>query len=176
MKSAVSFAMLTAVLVGALAVANWMPSVIDREVLRKYTSVESVQRDLHMDKIYMPSYLPEYLRLNSIPVEIYAQKKPFSMVLLHFQSWDSKDIGLIVHQISAKADYHPESEIKLGSVIRRSKVSIKGRDGLLITAECEKRGTCNQVSWTEGNYLLKVISKGSARDVIRIAASMIPDA
>jgi len=170
-----SFVLLITLLVVILELINWMPSVIEKESLRKYKTIELVGKELHIEKIYMPAYLPEDLNLRWPPAEIYAQKKPFVMISMHFQRRDSEDIGLIVHQVDAKANYQPESKIKFSRIKKESKVLIKDREGKLVAATCENDSPCNQVSWKEGDFLLTVIGKNSQRDLIRIARSMISD-
>ncbi|TAL25017.1 MAG: hypothetical protein EPN94_06115 [Nitrospirae bacterium] len=174
LKMVFSFALLITLLVVVLELINWAPSVIETESLRKYKTIELVKRKLHIERVYIPAYLPEDLNLKWPPSEIYAQKKPFVMVITHFQQRDSREPGLIVHQVDAKADYRPESKIKF-RVKRESKILIKDREGMLVTAICEDETPCNQVSWREGNFMLTVIGKNSQRDIIRIARSMIPD-
>ena len=175
LKMVFSFALLIGLLVVALELINWAPSIIETESLRKYKTIELVKRKLHIERIYIPAYLPEDLNLKWPPAEIYAQKKPFVMVIMHFQQRDSKELGLIVHQVDARANYRPESKIKLSHIKKESKVLIKDRAGILITATCEDDSPCNQVSWREGNFILTVIGKDSPRDLIRIARSMVPD-
>jgi hypothetical protein len=170
-----SFGLLITLLVVILEIINWMPSIIEKEGLRKYRSMEFVRKKLHIEKIYMPAYLPEHINLRWPPAEIYAQKKPFAMIISHFHYRDSKDIGLIVHQVDANANYRPEPKIKFSEIKKESKVMIKDRPAVLITAICEGDKPCNQVSWREGDFLLTVLGKDSPRDLIRIAMSMIPD-
>lgn len=169
------FILMIALLVVVLELINWIPSIIEKEGLRRYETIEFVRKKLHIEKIYMPSYLPEDLNLRWPPAEIYAQKKPFTMIIMHFYQRDSRDIGLIVHQVDAGANYRPESRIKFTEIKKESRVLIKGREGVLITAICENNSPCNRVSWKEGEFLLTVIGKHSRRDLIRIAMSMIPD-
>lgn len=174
LKMVASFTLLITFLVVILQLINWVPSIIDKEGLRKYKTIERVKRELRITEIYMPVYLPESLNLKWPPIEIYAQKTPFIMIIMHFQHRDSKDIDLIIHQIDAKADYRPEPKIKF-SRIKESPVFIKDREGLLTIGICEDNRPCNQVSWREGDFLLVVIGKASQRDLIRIASSMTPE-
>lgn len=174
-KMVASFILLLTLLIVVLELISWVPSIIEKESLRKYKTIEAVRRKLHIEKIYMPAYLPEDLNLKWPPSEIYAQKKPFTMIIMHFQHRDSEDIGLIVHQVDARANYRPESRIKLIQIKKKSEVLIKNKEAVLIIAVCENDIPCNQISWREGDYLLTLISKDSQRDLIRIARSMIPD-
>ena len=175
LKMLFSFALLIILLVAVLELLNWMPSIIDSESLRKYGSIELVKRKLHIEKIYMPAYLPEGLNLKWPPSEIYAQKKPFLMILMHFQHRDSADIGLTVYQVDSRTKYQPEPRIKIIRIKNKSRVSIKDREGTLVTAVCENDTPCNKVSWKEGDFLLTVTGKDSERDLIRIAGSMISE-
>ncbi len=175
LKMIASFALLIGLLVVALELVNWMPSIIEKESLRKYKSIEFVRKNLHIERIYMPAYLPEALNVKWPPAEVYAQKKPFEMIIMHFQQRDSEEIGLIVQQIEAKAKYRPESAIKFSRIRKESSVLIKDRKGTIVNAICEDGSQCNQVWWEEGGFLLIVTGRDSQRDLIRIARSMIPD-
>ena len=174
-KMILSFVILIASLVFVLKLVNWIPSLIDRESFRKFNSIESVRKELHIEKIYMPVYLPEDLNLGWPHQEIYAQKKPFTMIITHFQNRDSKGIGMIIHQVDASVNYMPESKIKFGKVKKESRILIKEREGILITGSCGNESICSQITWKEGDFVLIVTGKTSQRDIIRIAMSMIPE-
>ncbi len=169
-----SFALTVAVLVIALKFVNWLPMVIQKEALRKYGNIESVKSRLNIRDIYIPSYFPQNFRWP--PTEIFAQKKPFAMIIMHFRCSDSKEIGLAIRQVDARSNYSPpDSNLKIKKLIKESRVLIKDRDAVLHTALCENNLSCNELLWKEGDFLLTIVTTASQRDLIRMAISIVPD-
>ena len=58
LKMVFSFALLIILLLVVLELINWAPSIIETESLRKYKTIELVKRKLHIERIYIPAYLP----------------------------------------------------------------------------------------------------------------------
>ena len=179
MKSSVKkialLGLMVAVLVAVLSFLNWLPSVISPGSLRKYRSVEEVKKGLHITRIFMPAFLPEDLGLVWPPGEIYGQTEPYALVIMHFQRKDGSGVGLVVQQIDARADRPPEPRMKFSQVKEESKVIIKGRQAKLVAGICSEDRECQEISWTEGGYLLRVRAETSLREVVRVAQSMVPD-
>src|SRR5574340_261823 len=77
-----SFFVTVAVVILLLKLFNWLPSVVQDEGLKKYSSVEEVRTALNIPRVYIPAYFPEYIKWP--PAEIFAQKRPFPLVIVHF--------------------------------------------------------------------------------------------
>jgi hypothetical protein len=53
------FAITIAILIGVLKVSNWLPTVFQEGIIRKYGSIEEVKSKLRLRDIYIPSYFPQ---------------------------------------------------------------------------------------------------------------------
>src|ERR1700690_208042 len=95
-----------------LALLNWLPSLIQKHKLKKFDSVEAVRKELHIKEVYLPTYIPEHLGLAWPPAEIYAQNSPFNAIIMHFNFRDKEEIGLIIQQVDAGAQYQINPRIK----------------------------------------------------------------
>ncbi|MEW5744333.1 MAG: hypothetical protein AB1805_02655 [Nitrospirota bacterium] len=168
------FAITLAALLAVLKLLNWLPSAVQKGMLRHYTTIEEVKSALKIKTVYVPAYFPQ--NLSWPPSALIAQRSPFIAVIMHFRSRDSRDIGMVIQQISAGAEGYPDTAIVMGTVLHRSPLAIKDREGTLVTGLCDGRIPCYRVSWTEGEYHLSVTLKGQERELIRIARSMIPGA
>ncbi len=173
-KAAVSFIVLTGLVLAVLMVLNLIPSLIAPEEFRKYSSVESAKKQLDLHTIYLPVFLPEHLNLESRPSEVFAQTKPYLLVIMHFRFRNSSEIGLAINQVDQKAERPADSKIALVQISQQNRISLKGRDALLISAICDGNAPCSQIIWTESGNVITVTGKIWARDLIKVAGSMIP--
>jgi len=174
LKAAATFLISTGLVIAVLTALNWLPSLIAPEEFRRYSSLEAAKKSLDLHAVYLPVFLPEHLNLESLPSEVFAQTKPFQLVIMHFRFRNTREIGLAIHQVALGAQHHIDSKIRLNEVSQQNRVSLKGRDALLISALCDNNAPCSQISWTEAGNTLTVTGKISARDLIRVAGSMIP--
>lgn len=165
------FILTLAVTVLLLALLNWIPSFIQPESIRKYGSLEDVQKALHTVKIYLPAYFPE--RLQWPPSEIYAQNKPYTLVLMHVKERQRDHIVLGIRQVDARSARAIRLRIEPTRITQQEMIAIKGRPAVLSLASCADGSVCNMVAWREGNYRLTVVARDSARELIRIAESML---
>jgi len=158
-----------------LSLLNWIPLIIQKQKLKSFSSPDAAAKELHVRKIYLPSYLPEHLNLAWPPSEVYGQDTPFSAVIMHLSFKQRPEIGLALHQSDANASYQiePRIKIRLGQTSRQ--VLLKGRRATLVPSFCDDTIPCNQLSWDEHGIIITLIGKFSAQDVIKIASSMIPD-
>lgn len=165
-------AMVVAVTV-VLNVLNWVPTIFQREGVRKYKTVEDAKVELKLSKIFLPSYFPQYLTWP--PSEIYGRRKPAKMVLMHFISYDRKDVVLSVMQAESR-DPHPlKSRIEPIKIRKREEILIKGRRGELSLALCAGGEPCNSVTWESEGYTFTIIAKDSVEELLKIAESMISE-
>ncbi len=165
------FVLMVAAVVAALKLLNWMPLSIQHEGVRKYRTIEDVKEELGIKNIILPAYFPQHLIWP--PSEIFAQSRPFPMVLLHFTDRDTGEIILAVRQADFRDRAPRESRLVHEKVIRRDDVMMKGRKGLLATGSCPDGSSCHSVTWQEGNHIFTVTEKGPVEELLRIAESMI---
>ena len=165
-----SFFVTVIVVLLVLKLFNWLPSVLEEEGLRKYRSADDVTAALKIQRVYLPTYFPEYIQWP--PAEIFAQKKPFVMVLMHFSHRDSKSFALTFYQITAGAAFEPKDMSDILYVRKESAVAIKGRAGTLVTAVCSGRVRCNRISWEDANYRITLIADDTPEQLIKMAESI----
>jgi hypothetical protein len=175
LKATAYFLILTGLVMAVFTVLNWIPSLIAPEEFRKYSSVEDARKRLSLRSIYMPVFLPEELNLEWQPSEVFAQTKPFQLVIMHFRFRNAPVIGLAIQQVEQGAQDHIESKIRITEVSQQNRISLKGRDALLVSALCDNDVPCTRISWNEAGNAVIVTGKMPARDLIRVAGSMISE-
>jgi hypothetical protein len=174
-RKAALFAATILFLAGLLSLLNWIPLVMQKQKLKSFSSPDIAAKELHVRKIYLPSYLPERLNLSWPPSEVYGQDTPFSAVAMYLSFKQSKEIGLSLHQADANAPYQLQPRLKIRTEKTVRQIVIKERKATLLVAVCDNNTPCSQLSWDEHGTIITVIGKFSAQDVIKIASSMIPD-
>jgi hypothetical protein len=153
-----------------LSLLNWVPTIFQREGVRKYETIEGAKDGLKLSKIFLPSYFPQYLIWP--PSEIYGRRKPAKMVLMHFINYDRKDVVLSVMQAES-SDPHPlKSRIEPVKIRKREEILIKGGKGELSLALCAGGEPCNSVSWESEGYTFTIIAKDSVEELLKIAESV----
>lgn len=165
------FGITLVVLTGALMLFNWLPRAVQKGSLRHYGTLDEVKADLTLKKVYVPSYFPQ--DLSWPPSAIVAQRRPFTLVVMHFRHPGERGVGMVIEQRSASARGYPDTALVLETVTQQGHVDIKNRDGTLARGLCGG-SACARISWREGDFLLTVTLKGTERDIIRIARSMVP--
>ncbi len=169
--------LLFGVMVVAVAVSlnllNWVPTVFQKDGVRKYKTIEAAKSELKLDDLLLPSYFPQYLIWP--PSEILGRRRPTKMVLMHFINYEKKDTVLSVMQAET-ADPHPvRSRIEPVKTRKREAVLIKGRRGELSLGLCAGGEPCNSVTWeSDDGYTFTIIAKDSVEELLKIAESMIP--
>ena len=167
--------MITILLVTAiLAVLNWIPSLVQKQTMKRFSSIDIAKKELRIHRLFLPTYIPEGLHLVWPPAEIYAQEVPFNAFIMHLRYQDSRDIGLVIHQADAHAPYQIEPLIKIKTTTAGSQISIKDRKAVLVPAVCDGNVPCYEVSWDEDGTIITLICKCSAQDIVKIAASTLP--
>ena len=167
--------MITVFLVTAiLTVLNWLPSIVQKRTMKRFPSLDSAQKELRLQRLFLPTYIPEDLHLVWPPDEIYAQEVPFSAFIIHLRHRDSRDIGLVIQQADANAPYQIEPLIKIKTKTEGSQIFIKDRKAVLIPAICDENTPCNEVSWNEDGTIITLICKCSAQEIVKIASSALP--
>ena len=165
-----SFLVTIAAVLLVLKLLNWLPSALENEGLRKYGSVDDVRTALKIPRVYIPAYFPEYIQWP--PAEVFAQRKPFPMIMMHFTHRDSKSFALSLFQVDSRARFEPPYKSDILYVRKESPVNIKGRPGTLVIAVCTGRDRCNRVSWEEGMYRITLIADDTPEQLIKMAESI----
>ncbi len=165
-----SFVVTVAVVLLLLKLLNWLPSVLEDQGLKKYGSVDDVRAALKIPKVYIPAYFPEYIQWP--PAEIFAQRRPFTMIMMHFTHRDSKTFALSLFQVDSRAVFELPYKSDVLYVRKESPVKVKNRDATLTIAVCSGRERCNRLSWEEGIYRITLIADDTPEQLMKMAESM----
>jgi hypothetical protein len=173
LRKYILFGIMIAVTAALLNLLNWVPTALQKEGVKKYRTIEDVKAALKLNKLFLPSYFPQYLVWP--PSEIYGRRKPSKMVLMHFINYDRRDVVLSIMQAES-ADPRPlRSRIEPDKIKRQEKTIIKGRRGELSLALCPGGEPCNSVTWDAEGYTFTIIAKDSVQELLKIAESMISE-
>ncbi len=165
------FAITVVILIAVLKILNWLPMAIQKDAIRRYSSVEEVRLRLNIKNIYVPSYFPQ--NFTWPPSEILAQNKPFTAVVMEFKHRERGDIALIISQVAAGANFVPDKKIKILQVKEKVTYPLKGRNAVLEVGLCKNDEPCSRISWDEGKYRVTVVMKSPPFDLIKVADSML---
>lgn len=165
------FLVTIAILIGALKIINWLPATLQKDSMRRYSSIEEVRSRLNIKEILIPSYFPQSLAWP--PSEILAQGKPFLAIVMEFKHIKKGDIALIISQAASDRTFIPNKEIRILEIKERFRYPLKGRDAMLEAGVCKDDEPCSHISWNEGKYRINVLMKATPHDLIKIADSMI---
>lgn len=164
------FILTVLIIITVLKIINYFPMVIQKDTMRKYRSIEEVKSNLNITEILIPSYFPQDFVWP--PSEIFAQKKPFTVVVMEFKRAKNKDVALIISQ-SDSTSFEPNKKISINEVKEKVSYSVKGRNILLEAGICKNEEFCTKVSWDEGPYRINVTAKVSPPELLKIVESMI---
>lgn len=153
-----------------LKVLNWVPLALDKDIIRRYNSIEQVRETLEFEDIHIPKYFPQPLRWP--PSEILAQGKPFSALMMEFRNVKNGQSTLIITQ-AGSAHFNPDDRIKIDDVKESVGYALKEREALLEVGLCGTDETCSKISWDEGAYKITVFLKAPPIELIKIAESML---
>lgn len=164
-----SFGITVLIAVLVLKLFNWIPQSFLKEDIRKYKTIEEAVKQLKLSKVYVPTYFPEHIKWP--PAEIFAQKKPFVLVMMHFAHTDTRSFALSVYQADSKAGYEPQMDILY--LKQEHPLFIKGKEANLRLAVCRGNEKCNSLSWTDQNFRITLVSDDTPEQMQRMAESMI---
>lgn len=170
LKKTLLFIAMLASTVLLLKVLNFIPLSIEKESIREYKTIEDARLDLRIDRIILPSYFPQHLAWP--PSEIFARKRPYEMVLMHFKDRNTGEIVLAIQQADPREPAPIDARISPEAVIRTEKIDLKGRSAVVIYGTSDGE-SCNTIQWIEAGYSVTVIEKGPLEELLRIAESMI---
>ncbi len=170
-KRLVLFLVVVAAVMMILKLLNWIPVSMRGEGLSRYKTVDDARTGLKLKKIYLPAYFPQYLKWP--PREVYAQKKPFVVVLMHFSGRDSDDIVLSIREAESGHLEFLKSRIEPEAVTGEENITLKGRPAMLVHGVCPGKEPCNSVTWQDRGYDFTVIMKDSSKELLRVSESML---
>jgi hypothetical protein len=166
----ITFAAVVALLIAGIKLFNWLPMAVRKDTMRKYGSIEEVQKALGIRDLYVPSYFPQSLTWP--PSEIMAQGRPFAAVVMEFKRVEEGDIALIISQAASRG-FDATRKIKVSQVTEKVDFDLKGRKAVLEVGACEADGTCSRISWDEGPYTIRVVMKSPPFELIKMTQSML---
>lgn len=150
-----------------LKAINWLPSTFLKEDIRKFRTLDDVKTKLRVSKIYVPAYFPEHIQWP--PSEIFAQKKPYLLIIMHFSHTDSRNLAMSLYQTDKKSGFEQPLDILYQKDERE--VKIKDRTGALLLAVCRGNVRCNRLSWEESNFKITIVSDDTPEQIIKMAES-----
>jgi len=153
-----------------LKTLNWLPTILQKDMLRRFDSIEEVRAKLNMRDVYVPSYFPESITWP--PSEILAQTKPYPAVLIIFHAPKTRDATLVISQAVSDA-FTDNSLIPLVRIARAVPYDLKNRKALLEVGTCANTEPCSRLSWTENSYRIRLVMKAPPFELIKIAESML---
>ena len=154
-----------------LKTLNWLPTMIQKDMLRKFDSVDEVQSKLNIRGLQVPSYFPESIMWP--PSEILAQAKPYPAVLMIFNDAKTRGVALVISE-AASDSFSANTLIPFVQITRKVPFDLKNRKALLEVGMCKKDEPCSRLSWTENKYRIVLTMKSPPFELIRIAESMLP--
>jgi hypothetical protein len=164
------FAAAIVVLAAGLKIAGWLPMLAERDLMRKYDSVEDVKAELSIREVRVPSYFPQ--NLSWPPSTVLAQGKPFPAIIMEFGQADGKSAGLVISQ-SLSASFRTDGRIRIAQLKEKVGYPLRGRDATLEVGTCGNGEPCSRVSWTEGNTHITVAARSTPLELIKVAESML---
>jgi hypothetical protein len=150
---------------------NQLPSLIQKDFPRQFSSIEEARFTLALDNIIVPSYFPE--EISWPPSFIFAQKKPFKVVVTEYKDVRSGNTALIIVQASTAANIKQYQRIRLSVIKQEAVYNLKGKNAHLQIGTCENLLPCSQISWQDEHENYALLSTSSPFELIKIAESMI---
>ncbi len=153
-----------------LRTLNWLPTILQKDTMRRYSSVEEVRAKLNIRDLPTPSYFPQSIMWP--PSEILAQAKPYPAVLMIFKAAKERDVALVITQ-AASDTFSANALIPFVQITRTVPYDLKGRKALLEVGLCKNDEPCSRLSWAEHSSRTTLVMKSPPFELIRIAESML---
>jgi len=148
----------------------WLPNMLQKDMMRKFDSVDEVQSKLNIKDLHVPSYFPQSIMWP--PSEILAQAKPYPAVLMIFNDAKTRGVALVISQ-AASDTFSTNTLLPFVQITRKVPYDLKTRKALLEVGMCKNDEPCSRLSWTENNYRIVLTMKSLPFELIRIAESML---
>ncbi len=163
------FSFMVSLLILSIKVLNMIPQLFSKDTIKEYRSVEEMRRTLGLRYILTPKYFPE--SISWPPSHIYAQKKPYMLVIMSFRDKNSRDVHLIIYETEKHAAARKSSIEKVKDELR---YDLKGREAILRVGTCRKTESCSEIIWRENGLWIKLFILSPPFVLVRIAESMLP--
>jgi hypothetical protein len=165
---------MAALVVALLAIANWVPSLMNGDSVQRFETVEEAEIFLgYDDPVLVPKYFPE--GISWPPSLIVAQKKPYRAVVTEYHVEGTTKTGLIIILSSIPGGDLRLQRITITEPQEKTRYSLKGKKVVLEVGTCGNEEACSRVSWLDEDIKMSVLLMSSPFEVLRIAESMIHD-
>jgi hypothetical protein len=163
--------LMTGLAVALLAAAKWLPSLMQTGFARQYDSVEEASRSLGLGNVPVPAYFPEGITWP--PSLIFAQKDPYTAVVMEFKESGTKKTALILIQASSDDGGRQLQRIALTQVKEETQYRLKEKTVLLQVGMCDTGTPCSKMVWQDNGLYHTLLLMSSPFELIKIAESMI---
>lgn len=153
-----------------LRTLNWLPTVLQKDTMRRFGSVEEVRAKLNIRDLLVPTYFPQTIMWP--PSEILAQAKPYPAALMVFKAAKERDVALVISQAESDT-FSADALIPFVQITRTVPYDLKGRKAILKVGTCKNDEPCSRLSWAENSYKIMLTMKSPPFELIRIAESML---
>lgn len=162
---------MSAIFVAFLAITNWVPSLVQEDSMRRLGTVEEAASFIGRDnRVLVPRYFPE--GISWPPSFIFAQKKPYSAIVIEYPKKETKKTGLIIIRSSVRGGDLRLQRIAMTEIKEKTDYILKGRDAVLEVGTCAREEVCSRVSWQEEDNVT-ILLMSSPFEIIKVAESLI---
>jgi len=167
----VIFLLVISLLVIILKGMNWVPVALQKDVMKKYASIDEMKSQLKFTKIYLPAYFPGDFIWP--PSTVLAQDVPYPAIVLEFKMKDRDSVGLIITQ-SSSSQFRYGRRAEVSSDPKEMTYSLEGRNTIITYGTCNGGAICSSIKWNEKDQWLTIFGLTPKEELIRIAESMLP--
>ncbi len=163
------FSFMVSLLILSIKVLNMIPQLFSKDTIKEYRSVEEMRRTLGLRYILTPKYFPE--SISWPPSHIYAQKRPYVLMIMSFKDESSSNIRLVIYETER---YSIVKKSSIENVKDELRYDLKGREAILRVGTCRKTESCSEIIWRENGLWIKLFILSPPFVLVRIAESMLP--
>ena len=157
--------------VALLAALNWVPSLMQKDFVKQYNSIDEAKRFSGITTVLIPTYFPEGI---SWPASfIVAQKRPYQALVTEFRETASGKTSLIIIQSSSPDAEKQFQRIRISEIKEETEFPLKGRSATLRTGTCDNGMSCSSLMLQEGSIYHSVLFMSSPFELIKVSESMI---
>lgn len=152
-----------------LRTCNFLPLALDQRGMRRYSSLEDVERVLQVRQIILPSYFPDDIAWP--PREIIAGRVPDAIIILHFEHQRTGDLIMALAQIQGEQPLPP---LRLAPVVSLGSQPIVHDEwkGVLELGLCEDRKPCNTLDLRQGTHRIRITARLAQGALSKMAKSL----
>ena len=157
--------------VAAIKFVGQIPEFFITDQLNHYRSIHEANEHLGFGRVDPPVFFPQNLKWP--PDEIYAQKEPYPMVLIHFKGQKTGAITMALQEVYRLIEPGFSSRLEPLSQTHRTKRQIKNKEVEVLTGLCVDGSACQKLVWSHKNTRYSLLSNGATDELIRMVTSMI---